>query len=145
MTTGPPQADRFVFAGNHPGARRYLNLNQNLNRGPRFATLDILNSVELDVNPVFSTLKVRLCKPVPCPRVQGAYGEWASALFLPAALQRPELPSRAILSPAKRLESINNPMPRKRRNEDLILRRIAYSFRPSRSQRARQSIALGIG
>ncbi len=36
-------------------------------------------------------------------------------------------------------------MPRKRRNEDLILRRIAYSFRPSRSQRARQSIALGIG
>ncbi len=36
-------------------------------------------------------------------------------------------------------------MPRKRQNEDAILRRIAYSFRPSRNQPARQFIALGIG
>jgi thiamine-monophosphate kinase len=36
-------------------------------------------------------------------------------------------------------------MPRKRQNEDAILRRIAYSFRPSRNQTARQFIALGIG
>src|SRR6266446_3493135 len=43
------------------------NLNQNLNRGPRFATLHILNSVGWDVNPVFGTTRVRLCKPVPCP------------------------------------------------------------------------------
>ena len=38
---------------------------------PWFAAWDILNSVGLVVNPVFSTLKVRLCKPVPCPEVQG--------------------------------------------------------------------------
>jgi hypothetical protein len=40
-------------------------LNQNLNREPWSATYDILNSVELYVNPVFGTFKVRLCKPVP--------------------------------------------------------------------------------
>ena len=36
-----------------------------LNREPWFATLHILNSVGAGVNPVFSDLKVRLCKPVP--------------------------------------------------------------------------------
>ena len=54
----------------HPWARRNLRLNQNLNREPWFATIDILNTVEFRVNPVFSTLKDRPCQPVPCPTGQ---------------------------------------------------------------------------
>ena len=52
-------------------ARRNLRLSQNLNREPWFATIDILNTVEFRVNPVFSTLKDRPCQPVPCPTGQG--------------------------------------------------------------------------
>ena len=55
---------------NYPGVRWNLNLNQNLNREPWSATSDILNSVRLDVNPVFRALKVRLLKPVPCTKGQ---------------------------------------------------------------------------
>jgi hypothetical protein len=33
--------------------------------------LHILNFVEVGVNPVFCDVRVRLCKPVPCPFVQG--------------------------------------------------------------------------
>jgi hypothetical protein len=70
---------------NCPGARWNLNLNQNLNREPWSATIAILNSVELVVNPVFSTFKVRLCKPVPCPEVQGADLSAQKRQFRPGA------------------------------------------------------------
>jgi thiamine-monophosphate kinase len=43
------------------------------------------------------------------------------------------------------LELFNNTMVRKRRNEDSILRKIAHSFPPSRSQAAKRFLALGIG
>ena len=71
----------------HPWARRNLRLNQNLNREPWFATIDILNTVEFRVNPVFSTLKDRPCQPVPCPTgqvVANSY-QWGARL---ARLQR---------------------------------------------------------
>jgi len=67
MPTGPPQAFKLHLRANFPDTRRNLDLNQNENRKPRFATVVILGFVKLDVNPVFSTLKVRSCKPVPCP------------------------------------------------------------------------------
>src|SRR5260370_9915830 len=73
MLTGPPQAFHLTLQANYPGARGNTNLNQNLNGEPWFATSDILISVEVGVNPVFSTKRVRLYKPVPCPRVQGRY------------------------------------------------------------------------
>ena len=65
MNKGPPQAINLCLRTKHTCARRNPRLNQNLNREPWFATFDILNTVEFDVNPVFSTLKDRLCQPVP--------------------------------------------------------------------------------
>ncbi len=70
MTKGPLRPNNLCLRANYPGARRNLNINQNLNREPWFATINILNSVELDVNPVFRTLKDRSRSPVPCPNVQ---------------------------------------------------------------------------
>src|SRR5690348_15275376 len=70
MNKGPPQAIHRVFVDKTPWARRNLHMNQNLNREPWFATIDILNTVEFRVNPVFSTLKDRLYQPAPCPAVQ---------------------------------------------------------------------------
>jgi len=78
MNIRPPQAFNIdSWRANYPGVRWNLNLNQNLNREPWSATSDILNSVEWYVNPVFRAFKDRLCKPVPCPKVQG--GRLASA------------------------------------------------------------------
>src|SRR5260221_13275494 len=68
---GPLRPSNLTFAGKTPTARWNLNLNKNLNREPWSATSDILNSVEAYVNPVFNASKVRLCIPVPCPKVQG--------------------------------------------------------------------------
>src|SRR5713226_833609 len=68
---GPLRPSNLTLRANYHGARGNTNLNQNLNREPWFATFDILISVEVDVNPVFSTLKVRLCKPVSLSKSTG--------------------------------------------------------------------------
>src|SRR5207302_7125806 len=67
-----PQAFAFDVCGRFTQVPAWnLNLNQNLNREPWSATFDILNSVKLDVNPVFRALKDRLLKPAPCTKGQG--------------------------------------------------------------------------
>src|SRR5882762_1883603 len=72
MTSGALRLLILFWRASYPGTRRWNpNFNQYLNREPWFATLHILNSVGVGVNPVFCDLKVRLCKPVPCPFVQG--------------------------------------------------------------------------
>ncbi len=122
---------------NYPNARANTNLNQNL---PWFATSDILISVEVGVNPVFSTKKVRLYKPVPCPKVQVVL-ERAIHWF---GSQGIEVAAQAILSLEARLESPQKLMPRNRQSEDSILRKISDSFR-SASWNTGRSVALGIG
>src|SRR2546430_79344 len=70
MNTGPLRPSLLTFAGDLPGYPLELNFNQNLNREPWSATLHILNSVELNVNPVFCTLKARRLGPAPCTKGQ---------------------------------------------------------------------------
>jgi hypothetical protein len=78
-------------------------LNQNLNRELWSATHNILISVEVDVNPVFSTKKVRLRKPVPCPKVQVAH--WSAPLSDSSNLARgTDVAAQAILSFEGRLD-----------------------------------------
>src|SRR6267378_5392856 len=68
MTSGALRLLILFWRASYPGTRRWNpNFNQYLNREPWFATLLILNSVGVGVNPVFWDLKARLCKPVPCP------------------------------------------------------------------------------
>jgi len=130
----------------HPWARRNLRLNQNLNREPWFATIDILNTVEFRVNPVFSTLKDRPCQPVPCPTVQvlgladgggTAFGSWAVTDECAIRQLYCRLPVD--------WSSLTTSVPRKAQDEDSILRRIADSFRSSSGHGLAKPIALGIG
>ena len=127
----------------HPWARRNLRLNQNLNREPWFATIDILNTVEFRVNPVFSTLKDRPCQPVPCPtgQVVAKSYQWGARL---AGLQGG--PCRTLYCrPPVDWSSLTTSVPRKAQDEDSILRKIAVSSRSSSGQGRGKPIALGIG
>jgi thiamine-monophosphate kinase len=131
----------------HPWARRNLRLNQNLNREPWFATIDILNTVEFRVNPVFSTLRDRPCQPVPCPSVQvsgvvtgdggNAFGRWAV---------RDEWAIRQLYCrPPVDWSSLTTSVPRKAQDEGSILRKIVDSSCSSSGQGLAKPIALGIG
>jgi len=130
----------------HPWARRNLRLNQNLNREPWFATIDILNTVEFRVNPVFSTLKDRPCQPVPCPTVQvlGVSRRWRHRIWQLGRQGRMGDPP-AILWPSRRLEFSQISVPRKLQDEGSILRKIADSSRSLRSRGVKKSVVLGIG
>jgi thiamine-monophosphate kinase len=98
----------------------------------------------LVVNPVFSTLKVRLCKPVPCPEVQGVDPGAQSASSLGVGGKNHYSMRRQTVA---RLPIGVFPqfMPLKPQNENAILSRISARFRSSPSRPAAPSVALAIG
>src|SRR5260370_22550395 len=102
----------------------------------------ILISVGVGVNPDFSTKKVRLCKPVPCPRVQGVVHWWGFIRrLLRLGYKELTLAAQAILLFENRLGFPQKLMPRNRQSEDSILRNISDRF-PSSSWKTGRSIAL---
>ena len=78
-------------------------------------------------------------------RYRGTLSKCANPNFESMSCKSPGVGSGAILSSAITLESSQNRMPRKRQNENSILKKIAGSSRSSGDQGARHSVALGMG